>query len=473
MSHEPSPARGDGYLQSLYQRAPFGYLITDDNDVVVRVNETLLSWAGFDEQRVVGRAFRDLLTPGSQLLYETKHLPVLRLQGFAQELFVELVTADGPSLPVLINAARVSDSEGEPGEVRIGVLDASTRVSYERELLTAQRTAEELAARVSVLQRASASFGSSTSVTQIAETLSSIIEDALVATAACVALVADSGSLDVVGGTNLLDGLILNDIHVVGRAVLQSEKPVIVGTTDDDEERYPWVVRALREARLRTLAVFPIMSDSKPVGVTAAFFARERSLAETECALVLAVAQQASQALTRTRAEGELAFAALHDQLTGLANRASLRESIREELGLMIRGSRPLSVMFLDLDGFKPVNDGLGHSEGDAILREVAKRLSASVRAVDIVGRYGGDEFVVVCAHTGADEAATIAARIHGEIRNSFAEAEGFPISASIGIATHESSDPRVSADAILRAADEAMYESKRLGRDRTTQVQV
>ena len=467
------PPSGDEYLRSLYQRAPFGYLITDENDVIVRVNETLLSWAGHDEQRVVGRAFRELLTPGSQLLYETKHLPVLQLQGFVQEILVELVTADGSSLPVLVNAARVSQSEGEPGEVRIGVLDASSRVSYERELLTAQRTAEELAARVSVLQRASASFGSSTSISQIAETLSSILEDALVATAACVALVADSGALEVVGGVNLLDGLILNDVHIIGEAVLRSETPVIVGTSDEEAAQYPWVVRALREARVQTLAVFPIMSDSTPVGVTAAFFARQRTLPESERQLVLAVAQQASQALTRTRAEGELAFAALHDQLTGLANRASLQGSIREELARMVRGSRPLSVMFIDLDGFKPVNDELGHSEGDAILREVATRLNASVRAVDIVGRYGGDEFVVVCAHTDADQAATIAARIHDEIRKPFADAEGFAISASIGIATHESSGTRVSADAILGAADEAMYASKRLGRDRTTLVRL
>jgi diguanylate cyclase (GGDEF)-like protein/PAS domain S-box-containing protein len=465
------PVGGD--LEQLYERAPFGYLITDADDVLVRVNQTMTEWGGFDAQQLLGRPFRDLLPSGSQLLYETRHLPMLRLQGFVHEVSLQMTKADGSLLPVLVNATSVLDADGAVIEVRIGVLDASNRTSYEKELLATQRTAKNLADRVSVLQDASAAFSGNSTETQIAHTLASILEGALVASSACVALVDASGRLEVVAGNNPLAGRILPDRQLLGTAVLESEKPVVVGVTERDAAAYPTVVSALREARLQTIAVFPIMSDATPIGVAAAFFGRERSLAESETAVVLAVARQASQVLTRSRAQEQLAYAAQHDQLTGLANRASLRDSITRALASASRQTRPISIMFIDLDGFKPVNDRLGHHVGDAILREVATRLTASVRATELVGRHGGDEFVVVCDDTGSDDAAAIADRIHEAIRRPFADAPGFEISASVGIASHEASDGPISTDDLIGAADAAMYESKRLGRDRSTRVHV
>jgi PAS domain S-box-containing protein len=201
---DPSPE----YFETLYQQAPFGYLVTDRDDVVTRVNATLLDWVGVDAHRLLGQPFRDLLAPGSQLLYETRHLPVLRLQGFSREVLLQIVKGDGSYLHVLINAAHVDPDGDTPSEVRIGVLDASSRVSYERELLATQRSAEGLASRISVLQNASVAFAASGSEAAIAQTLSTILEDALAAAATCVAVVGPTGELDVIAGVNLLDGLI-------------------------------------------------------------------------------------------------------------------------------------------------------------------------------------------------------------------------------------------------------------------------
>jgi diguanylate cyclase (GGDEF)-like protein/PAS domain S-box-containing protein len=462
-----------GYFETLYQKAPFGYLVTDRDDVVTRVNATLLDWIGVEARQLLGRQFSALLAPGSQLLYETRHLPVLRLQGFSREVLLQLVKGDGSYLHVLINAAHVEVDGDTPSEVRIGVLDASSRVNYERELLATQRSAEGLATRVSVLQNASVAFAASGSEAEIAETLSTILEDALAAASTCVAVLRDSGDLEVIAGVNLLDGLIPDDDKLLGETVLASEAPVVVSTGDADRERFPSVVAALIEARLQTVAVFPIMNDATPLGVAAAFFGRERSFPASDVEVVLSVARQANQVLTRMRAQEQLAYAALHDQLTGLANRAQIRDTISSGLLAAAEGSHPFSVMFVDLDGFKAVNDQLGHHVGDSILREVAGRLTASVRGSDIVGRYGGDEFVVICADTTGHDAAAISARIHREIRAPFATAEGFAISASIGIAVCEPSSSEISTDHLITVADAAMYESKRLGRDRTTRVQL
>ena len=455
-------------FEALFDHAPFGYLITDTDDVIVRANETFSAWTGFGADDLVGRHFRDLLPPGSQLLYETRHLPVLRLRGSVDEVFLEVRTAGGPVLPVLVNAVV------EDGEVRIGVLAAANRLSYEQQLLATQRTAESLAARITVLQDASSAFATGGSEEAIAHSLSAILEETLVASDACVALVSRSGALDVIAGSNPLDGLIRGDHQLLGLNVVKFEEPVVVHATDDYLDSYPWVVRAMREARLQTVAVFPMMSDARPIGVTAAFFRRERTLAESETEVVLAVARQASQVLTRLRAQEQLAYAALHDQLTGLANRESIRHSIAlalEARSPVLASERAVSVMFLDLDGFKTVNDRLGHHVGDAILQQVAARLRNAVRVGDAVGRYGGDEFVVVCDAAG-EAAETVAERIRDEIRAGFVEAQGFPISASIGIAVC-SAECEATTDSVIGAADAAMYESKRLGRDRTTVVEV
>ena len=461
------------YLENLYQDAPFGYLVTQLDDVIVRANTTMLEWGGYSEEQLVGQPFRSFLTPGSQLLYETKHLPVVALQGYAHEVFLQFVTADGTILPVLINADTVTTTGAAPAEVRIGVLAASSRVSYEQELLTAQRNAERLVAQVATLQNASTAFAAGITEVAVAETLAAILEDALAAPAVCVAFVTPAGPLDVVAGVNLFEEFLPNDPQLLGVDVLRLERPVVVGRTDADRERYPAVVEALFAARLHTVAVFPIMNDATPIGVTAAFFGRHRELLASESEMVLSVSRQASLVLTRLRAQDALAYSALHDQLTGLANRTFIRDNIA--LALVSAGStaHPLSVMFIDLDGFKAVNDGLGHHVGDAILREVAARLGSSVRATDFVGRYGGDEFVVICGDTGSHDSAVIAKRIHAEVRRPYAEAQGFAISASIGIAVNEAAAPPVSVDDLISAADAAMYESKRLGRDRTTQVLV
>ena len=463
---EKSGGETEATFARLFDQAPFGYLITDNDDVIVRANTTFATSIGTAVGDLVGRRFRDLLPPGSQLLYETRHLPVLRLNGSVGEVFLEVLNTSGSTLPVLANAA----TDGV--EVRIGVLPAVERVGYEQQLLLTQRTAESLAARVTVLQDASSAFAAAISESAIAVSLVSILEETLTASDACVALVDANGHLDVVAGTNPIDGLIRDDRELLGANVVEFEKPVVVNTADGESSAYPWVVEALRAARLQTIAVFPIMHNAKPVGVVAAFFRRGRVLEESETEVVLALARQAGQVLTRLRVQEQLAFAALHDQLTGLANRASIRHSLTVALPAALRMSRALSVMFLDLDGFKAVNDKLGHHVGDAILQQVAGRLHASVRAGDLVARYGGDEFVVVCAETAGEEVAIVAARIHEQIRAGFTEAEGFPISASIGIAVY-TGQTELSTDTIIGTADAAMYESKRLGRDRTTLVEL
>ena len=161
----------------------------------------------------------------------------------------------------------------------------------------------------------------------------------------------------------------------------------------------------------------------------------------------------------------ELKLEASQDPLTGLKNRRRFEEDLRGELARSRREDTVGAVLMLDLDNFKQVNDTLGHPAGDRTIAEIAGVLSGRMRETDSVGRLGGDEFAIVLPRCDLDEAEEIADAIASSIRLHAPAGEAAPpITASIGIATF---GPRSeSYDAVLSAADNAMYEAKRAGRD-------
>src|SRR4051794_11519272 len=166
------------------------------------------------------------------------------------------------------------------------------------------------------------------------------------------------------------------------------------------------------------------------------------------------------------QAERTSAWQARHDHLTELPNHAHLHELIDEEL--QRRGRGAVTVLFLDCDGFKEVNDSLGHEVGDELLRQVATRLTARTRSGDTVGRLGGDEFVVLCRDCDTDGAEALAGRFHSAFDEPFALGPRTArLTASIGIATTGPDEDGLRSTDLVRDADLAMYSAKAAGRNR------
>jgi diguanylate cyclase (GGDEF)-like protein len=209
------------------------------------------------------------------------------------------------------------------------------------------------------------------------------------------------------------------------------------------------------------------------LGVLACFFALRRDFDDHYLALQASLARQASQALVRVRLQLELERLALHDQLTGLANRELLQQTVSNAIDLAGAAGTPVSVVFLDLDGFKRINDELGHVVGDAVLKEVGERIRRGVRQFDTVGRYGGDEFVAVCEDADEASAFSIADRIRQQVALPFGEIpQGYSVTASVGVVTWEpTQQSSPSNDQLLSLADSAMYEAKSAGKDLVVQV--
>jgi diguanylate cyclase (GGDEF)-like protein len=172
--------------------------------------------------------------------------------------------------------------------------------------------------------------------------------------------------------------------------------------------------------------------------------------------------------ITSLKRREELAWhQANHDELTGLPNRRLLVENARRLLSVAKRRDRRAALMVLDLDGFKAVNDALGHAYGDAMLRRLSVRMSMALREYDLIARTGGDEFVILLPEIDdADIARSVAEKLIVAAREEITLGDRFThMGASVGIAMFPYDG--LDFDSLLRRADEAMYASKQAGKNR------
>jgi diguanylate cyclase (GGDEF)-like protein/PAS domain S-box-containing protein len=236
-----------------------------------------------------------------------------------------------------------------------------------------------------------------------------------------------------------------------------------------DEARFP-DLRVLREEALafgfRAFWSMPIRTpdDERLLGMLAVYVRSARAPSDSERAVLERIRNLVGVAVDRAAHTEQLGHLALHDTLTELPNRALAVERLDAGLERLHNGESMVAVLFLDLDRFKIVNDGLGHETGDELLVAVGRRLAASVRRDDMVARFGGDEFVVICEDlTDVHQVEELADRAIHALSEPFSlERAEVVVTASIGIAVTRRATDRASA--LLRDADAAMYRAKSRG---------
>ncbi len=168
------------------------------------------------------------------------------------------------------------------------------------------------------------------------------------------------------------------------------------------------------------------------------------------------------------QAQELLRFQATHDQLTGVLNRAEIMETLRRELGRAARAKTATGLLILDIDHFKNINDTYGHLTGDAVLKEVTQRITRAVRGYDSVGRYGGEEFVIVlpgCSRAQIDQGAE---RVRAAVDDGPVLISESKVSVTVSIGAAVIANGSVSDSEMLAAADNALYRAKAIGRNRT-----
>jgi len=240
--------------------------------------------------------------------------------------------------------------------------------------------------------------------------------------------------------------------------------PLLVPNTCRDP-RWP------SEAKPASWLLFPLLLHGRNIGVAQFIRSARRPFTPSDMQRLSSLLPQAAIAFESVRLRRRMhnyANMATTDSLTGLLNHRRAHEVLHMEWRRAERYGRPLAVMMLDVDGFKQFNDTYGHPQGDLLLQTIAHILRANVRSVDHVGRYGGEEFIVILPETSYAEACALAERIRKAVEDTpFATGNGHTIrkTVSIGLAAH-SHEVKTSAE-LLQQADEALYRAKRAGKNR------
>ena len=218
-----------------------------------------------------------------------------------------------------------------------------------------------------------------------------------------------------------------------------------------------------------SILVLPLLVHERPLGTLVLGAKRRGAFGDAVRPTLEVLASHVAVSLAGARMMKRLEELATRDGLTGLYNKRALLEMVTSKVAAAKRFSRHLSVLVVDIDHFKKVNDTYGHDIGDVVLKGLGGILHRAKRATDVVARFGGEEFVLVCEQTDRDGAMLLAERIREELgRAEFQSPQGsLSVTCSVGLSTYP--DAGQDWESLFKAADEALYVSKRSGRNRTT----
>lgn len=419
---------------------PAGVVHLEASGVIASANDWFAEWIRRSRNELVGLSLDDVLT-------------------YAHDDFFPDGRGPGPWMMLdrrdAGRAVIVSREHSREGQTLL-LLEASARWRALRDLRRDHDLADRTSARLQLLMDSSVAFSTAMREDRLATILADTAERAYGAQHAAVYLHHPDGRTTLVAGHDPFNGEI--DSESLIALVSAPRRTLALSGPNEVERLHPGLAPAMQAAGVHALIATPLHHEEMDFGAFIAWFRHNRTFDHEAAPLAEALAGQAAQALATLRLQTRLAFAATHDDVTGLPNRRHLEDQLRA-----IVGRAACAVLFVDLDRFKEVNDRLGHHAGDRMLREAGNRLLAAVRTQDLVARYGGDEFVVVCPTEDVADAHAIARRVLARLRN---DASGPGFGASIGIAMAPAGS-LLTAEQLIRTADMAMYRAKEAGGDR------
>lgn len=266
-----------------------------------------------------------------------------------------------------------------------------------------------------------------------------------------------------VGALSMVVGVVLSGSAVVG-LILFDRRAVLAGMTS----AMTIILGTALASAVGVLEYAPVIAPEKFGGETSLLWAISMILVFSGPHFLILLSLSSYVIYRWHKREAEVKHLAIIDPLTEVANRRWIVSELNRERERSQRHGAPLSVIMIDLDHFKQINDNFGHQVGDQVLRTAAMLLRETVRKIDLVGRYGGEEFIVILPNAGRRAASEVAERCRRHLAETAIVADGeesLAITASLGVGSNENS-PSMDVDALIQQADRALYQAKATGRN-------
>jgi diguanylate cyclase (GGDEF)-like protein/PAS domain S-box-containing protein len=444
--------------------------MTDKEGLITYINPGFTRLYGYKAEDVVGEVTPRILKSGEMDPEDYVHFweTLLNKEVVRGELINK--TKDGRLIHVTGSANPILDTEGQI----IGFLaiqrDISERVRMEEAERAARELAERRASELEVLERVAETLNQAELMDDPLEPALATLMGLVGAEAGWILLLEPDDSTRLAGVRGLPPELAEEDYAAFRSSGCVCQQMLLAGELTEgvilfDCERLS-AANSGRGAYPRNHATIPLRVGGKVLGNLNLVAGSGRDFTEGELRLLTAAGDQFGVAVERAQLFGEVQQLAVTDSLTGLNNRRHLFVLAEHEFERAQRYANPLAIMMLDLDFFKRVNDTYGHAIGDHVLCMVAERCAGNLREVDILGRYGGEEFVVLLPETNLASASIVAERLCRLIGDEPIKTEKGPVSVTVSLGVAPLDDACESFDALLERADQALYAAKENGRN-------
>lgn len=403
-----------------------------------------------------------------------RRVPFL-VPGTPVQAFLGVPVLRGPEvLGVLCVFSRAAGHFGHEQErlLQFAARELAESLGQARRLVVTSRQAREFERLFLAMQRLTTTLDLAPLLEQVLEAAETIVP---YDRGAVLLTEGDGGTVSVaaVGPPGPRRGGLGRSAEVAGTrldTVLADGVTAAVGQAREGRGGLPLLPRRLGLGRLESAVLVPLRDGGRPVGALVLAADRTDAFPPDAVRLLEILAGQAAVVIAHAHAYRHRDLLAHTDPLTGLVNRRRFEERLAEEFARARREPGAFSLVLADLDHFKRINDTYGHPAGDAVLRQLARRIEARARTSDAVGRLGGEEFGLLLVRAGRAGALAVAERVRQDVRGAPFDLGGgtsLSLTLSLGVATFP--DDGADADALFARADAALYEAKRGGRDRVS----
>jgi diguanylate cyclase (GGDEF)-like protein/PAS domain S-box-containing protein len=432
----------------------------DRDGSFLQVSDFWLTTLGYAREEVIGHNMLEFVAPASRRYFQEIVLPEFYRTGIACDIDCDFLRKDGQVIHTLFSTVGVLEEKGNLHHAHVALVDISTRKQVE----IAERDQRNLA---EALRDTASALSSTLSFPEVIErvlmNVSKVVPydavNIMLAEQGYASVAREHGYKELGREDQILSLRLKIDEMPHLRSMVETRQPVAYPNTAHVEG---WIAKWIR-----SYAGAPIFAKGQLVGFINLIAISPNFYRPEHAVRLQAFADQAAIAIENARLYAEVERLATLDDVTGIMNRRRLFELGRREMELSRRYGTSLAAILLDIDRFKKINDTYGHTAGDRVLAGIASEINHNIREVDLFGRYGGEEFVILLPSTSRQAALDVAERVRELVAGLHFETERGPleVTISLGVAMLTADAPSLAT--LIDRADQAMYAAKQNGRNR------